>query len=354
MPEVAVVEESEVRDWFKTQLARIGPNGRRITQTRLAEELDVHKSTIHRNRRSLLAGEDLSENFNEMIHDMLAAQQLDAKKEWHLRELHKTQAAEIARNMAERQALEDRIEAERKAREDLIKAERQAETARRNAERRAIAQRRAEVRAAWEQLEARRPDWWAAGRLPLLPTAEDVRWFDDALSLEIRMMRDEKMKLVRSLMGWGETWRDEIDDKRVILRLLTERADRRRLAIKAGKGALEIGKFFLGLSLLAAVLGFVILSVIVAIIVVVVIVRVAPYVTEASSEFAYTALTSTASVLILAILTAGLFALVPIPARGQRESALFPWILGGALVSLGFLVITGIAWFSAEILPNLT
>ena len=342
MPDVAIVEEVEIRWYFGEHLKRRGPNGKKLPQEQLGEEFGVSGSTISRNRERLRNREPLSGPFRKKLHDELAAQKLDARARWHLEQLGKIQAEEIARAEAEHNARLARIEEKRQA----AAAERRAEEALLEAQRRAKEKRRADLRTEWKTLDAARPSWIQAGRLPLMPAAGDVEWFADALSLENRMMGEEGMQLERPLLSWSDTWSDDVAAMRSTLNLLKARARRRRHAVTMVQVGLAIAKLVLWLAF--GLLRFLYKSVtrIHTVLTLLGLVAVAAvvYAAEELAALAGAALTSTVSVVVLAILTATLFACPPIRDRGQPESPLFPLVLGAAFLSLVLLIITAVSW----------
>ena len=351
MPDVAIVEEVEIRWYFGEHLKRRGPNGRKLPQEQLGEEFGVSGSTISRNTDRLYAGEPLTKPFRKLIHDELAVQKLEAKRRWHLEQLRKTHAEEMGRAVAEHEARLARLEEERRA----AASERRAEEARLEEQRRATEKRRSDLSTEWALLDAARPSWIQAGRPPLLPAAGDVEWFADALSLETRMMGEEGMQLDRPLLSWSDTWRNDVAAMRSTLNLLKARARRRRHAVTMVQVGLAIAKFVLWLAF--GLLRFLYKSVtrIHTVLTLLGLVAVAAvvYAAEELAALAGAALTSIVSVIVLAILTATLFACVPIRARGQPESPLFPLVLGAAFLSLVLLIITAVSWLLSGGLSDL-
>lgn len=107
MPDVVVVEEAEVREWFRRQLLRRDSRGRKISLQELGEEFGVHKSTISRNGRALRNGEPLASAFYKLADAQLAAERLDALRVRHLQLLKKGQ--EDSRREKVQRAKEARI-----------------------------------------------------------------------------------------------------------------------------------------------------------------------------------------------------------------------------------------------------
>ena len=355
MPDVAIVGEHEIRWWFGEQLKRTGPDGKKLTQVQLGESIGgVSGSTISRNADRLHDGEPLSRDFRIIVHGELCAQQLDAKAQWHLEQLHRTQTEATAR-----------VKAKRKAREDRIVAARQAEAARVEAQRREKAKRKADLWADWGRLESARPSWAPAGRLPLLPTVVEAEWFADALSLETLMMGEERMQLDDSLMGWSETWRDEDADKREILATLERRVKWRRALVEAGEYSLYVGQFCLGIAFWAlaiAALAFIVFLSYTAFTWVpnhgiaagLVIARVVWYGASAIGEVTFTAATSPATLIVFGFLTAVLIKLTPERVRGRPKSKEEIWVVRLAVLSAILLFVAAISWLAAEILPVIT
>ena len=358
MPDIAIVEEIEIRYWFGEQLRRTGPDGKKLTQEQLGEENGVSGSTISRNAGRLKRREPLSRDFRKIVHDKLAAQQLEAKAKWHLEQLHMTKTEATAR-----------VKAKRKAREDRIVAARQAEAARVEAQRREKAKRKAKRKADlwadWGRLESARPSWAPAGRLPLLPTVVEAEWFADALSLETLMMGEERMQLDDSLMGWSETWRDEDADKRAILATLERRVKRRRALVEAGEYSLYVGQFCLGIAFWALAIAALVFIVFLSytaftwvpnhgIAAGLVIARVVWYGASAIGEVTFTAATSPATLIVFGFLTAVLIKLTPERVRGRPKSKEEIWVVRLAVLSAILLFVAAISWLAAEILPVIT
>ena len=350
MPDVVIVRAHEIRFWFGEQLKRLGRGRKGLTQVELGKFLGgISGSTISRNSFRLAEREPLTDLVMNEGRRVLAAQKLDAMARWHLAELEKIQEEAMARVVAERKARADRIEGERRAEVERVESQR-----------RAIKELQEGIWDEWHALDVARPSWMQAARLPLMPTAEDVTWFADALRLETRMMGEEGMGLDRSLLDWSQTWRDDLATMRSTLDLLTARAKRRRQAVKTGRVALGIGQLVLWLGfmgLLAAVAYFLYKAITSIPTVVAVLGPVAVWavrhLVEASGNAVNAAFTSIASVLVLLALTAILFLCVPTRARGQPESPWYPRVLGAALLSLVLLIITAVSWLASGGLTDL-
>ena len=114
MPDVVIVGESEVRDWFRGQLSRRDARGRKVVQSVLGEEFGVNKSTISRNERDLRNGEPLAADFYELAEARLVAESLEVLRVKHLRLLEKSQ--EDARREEARRAEDARIARAERAR----------------------------------------------------------------------------------------------------------------------------------------------------------------------------------------------------------------------------------------------
>ena len=149
MPDVVIVGESEVRNWFRGQLSRRDSRGRTVVQEVLGKELGVDKSTISRNAKALRDGEPLAAPFYELVETRLAAERLDALRERHLRRLEESR--EDARREKARRTAEARIARTERARAGsrrLSLTDRALETVSRLEDQRR--QRRAAARAALE------------------------------------------------------------------------------------------------------------------------------------------------------------------------------------------------------------
>ena len=104
MPDVVIVGESEVRDWFRGQLSRRDSGGRKVALRALAEELGVNKSTVSRNGRQLRNDQPLAAPFYALAAARLAAERLDVLRVRHLRLLEESR--EDARREEARRAEE--------------------------------------------------------------------------------------------------------------------------------------------------------------------------------------------------------------------------------------------------------
>ena len=112
MPDVVIVGESEVRDWFRRQLSRRDSRGRTVVQDVLAEEFGVNKSTISRNAKALRNGEPLASLFYARAEARLVAERLDVLRVRHLRLLEESRE-EASREEARRAAEARTARAER-------------------------------------------------------------------------------------------------------------------------------------------------------------------------------------------------------------------------------------------------
>ena len=188
MPDVVIVGESEVRDWFRGQLSRRDARGRKVVQSVLGEEFGVHKSTISRNERDLRNGEPLAADFYELAEARLVAERLEVLRVKHLRLLEKSQ--EDARREEARRAEDARIARTERAR---------AGKCRLSATNRALR--------TVERLEARRRQRRVAARDALEPWIERLR-----VAGILDPEGDELHGDARELIGAGVTDIDYVDD----------------------------------------------------------------------------------------------------------------------------------------------
>lgn len=146
MPDVVIVDDSEARTWFREQLARRDPNGRRTAWEKIAFELRVRPSTITNNADRLKQGKPLGKTFRELVSPLVAAERLHTLGIEHLRKLRETQEASRREEAARAEA--ERIRVEQMAQAELmrIQAEKQEQ------ERAALM----EARRLWERQEAAR------------------------------------------------------------------------------------------------------------------------------------------------------------------------------------------------------
>ena len=115
MPDVVIVGESEVRDWFRRQLSRRDCGGRTVALRVLAEELGVNKSTVSRNGRQLRNDQPLAGPFYALAAARLVAERLDVLRVRHLRLLAESQ--EDARREKARRVAQARIARAERARD---------------------------------------------------------------------------------------------------------------------------------------------------------------------------------------------------------------------------------------------
>ena len=175
MPDVVIVEEAEVRDWFRRQLSRRDAGGRKVVQRVLGKELGVHKSTISRNKKALRNGKPLATDFYDLAKTRLVAERLDVLGVRHLRLLEESQE-EARREEAQRveEARIARAERVRDRSNRMSLTNRALQTVRRlEAQRR---QRRAAARAALDP-------WFDVVRAAGIRTPDDEELYGDALEL---------------------------------------------------------------------------------------------------------------------------------------------------------------------------
>ncbi len=175
MPDVVIVGESEVRDWFRGQLSRRDAGGRKVVLRVLAEELGVNKSTVSRNGRQLRNDQPLAAPFYALAAARLAAERLDVLLVRHLRLLEESR--EDARREETQRAEEARIARAERARDRsrrLSMTTHALETVRRLEDQRR--QRRAAARAVLEP-------WLAMLRAAGIRTSDDEDLYGDAIEL---------------------------------------------------------------------------------------------------------------------------------------------------------------------------
>lgn len=156
MPDVVIVGESEVRDWFRLQLSRRDSRGRNIRLHELGDELGVDKSTIGRNGKKLRNNRPLAANFYKLAEARLVAERLDVLRVRHLQLLRKSQ--------------EDahREEVQRAENARIVRAERARDGKRR------LSETNRALRTV-ERLEVQRSQRRAAARTALEPWLEMLR-----------------------------------------------------------------------------------------------------------------------------------------------------------------------------------
>ena len=175
MPDVVIVEESEVRDWFRRQLSRRDSGGRTVALRVLAKELGVNKSTISRNGRQLRNDQPLAAPFYALAAARLAAERLDVLRLRHLRLLEESR--EDARREEARRAEEACVARAERARDRtrrLSMTKRALETVSRLEDQRR--QRRAAARDALEP-------WLAMLCAAEIRARDDEKLYGDAIEL---------------------------------------------------------------------------------------------------------------------------------------------------------------------------
>lgn len=115
MPDVVIVGESEVKEWFRRQLSRKDAGGRKVVLRVLGDEIGVHKSTVGRNRGAMRNGEPLASDFYKLAEAWLVAERLDVLRVKHLQLLEESQ--EEAHREKEQRSEEARIARAERARD---------------------------------------------------------------------------------------------------------------------------------------------------------------------------------------------------------------------------------------------
>lgn len=114
MPDVVIVTELEVKNWFQRQLSRVDARGRKVVLRVLAKEIGVDKSTVSRNGRALRNSKPLAAYFYKLAEARLVAERLDVLRVRHLGLLEESR--EDARRKEEQKAEEARIARTERAR----------------------------------------------------------------------------------------------------------------------------------------------------------------------------------------------------------------------------------------------
>ena len=175
MPDVVIVGESKVREWFRGQLSRRDAGGRKISLQELAKEFGVHKATISRNGKALRNGEPLASAFYKLAEARLVAERLDVLRVRYLQLLQKSQ--EDSRREKVQRAEKARIAGAKRARDRthrLSMTNRALETVRRFETRRR--QRRDEARAALEP-------WFEVLRAAGILAPDDEELYGDSMEI---------------------------------------------------------------------------------------------------------------------------------------------------------------------------
>ena len=126
MPDIIIIEEADVHEYFRLLLSRRVNSRRRISHGALAVELNVAQSTVTRNAARLRRGESLASKFHNKLERRLIGARLESFSNEHLRLLEKSRQA----------ALREKEHRESVAREEA-KAKEEREARRMEAEKRA-------------------------------------------------------------------------------------------------------------------------------------------------------------------------------------------------------------------------
>ena len=86
---------------------------------------------------------------------------------------------------------------------------------------------------AWYELRDAAPAWWKiGGELPQEPGEEDNSWYKRVLELEITLL-ESGLVFEESVLGWGDDWATEVEEKReALLTMQSRRARIDRLAAR--------------------------------------------------------------------------------------------------------------------------
>ena len=109
---------------------------------------------------------------------------------------------------------------------------------------------------AWYELRDAAPAWWKlGGELPQEPGEEDNSWYKRVLELEITLL-ESGLVFEESVLGWGDDWATEVEEKReALLTMQSRRARIDRLAARRKSLISLMQKAFRLVGWCAAVLG---------------------------------------------------------------------------------------------------
>ena len=93
----------------------------------------------------------------------------------------------------------------------------------------------------WYELRDVAPEWWKSGEdLPQEPGEEDISWYGRVLELETKLL-EAGLVFEESVLGWGDDWAGEVEEKREALRIM-ERSRARIDAAAARERAAVVRK----------------------------------------------------------------------------------------------------------------
>ena len=80
----------------------------------------------------------------------------------------------------------------------------------------------------WQWLLQRMPSWWKEGKVPQLPDVADVAWYERILEVETDLL-SRGICFERSIIDWGDDWRESLDGARAVVDDLRRRSNRRAM-----------------------------------------------------------------------------------------------------------------------------
>ena len=213
---------------------------------------------------------------------------------------------------------------------------------------------------AWYELRDDAPDWWKSVReLPRSPDEDDISWYGRVFELETKLL-EFGLVFEESILGWGDDWVGEEDEKRALVQDLERRRASAEVAAARRATALKLAK---RASIVVVVLGlawFVVIpvldwlqGVIIAVARAVRGAAVAAYdgmvrIGENATHAAEVILTSPLTAGVLLVIVTLVFFFYPSPVRGQPDPAR-PWVMG-ITTAIGLPCIIALAiWAFAQV-----
>ena len=214
--------------------------------------------------------------------------------------------------------------------------------------------------ARWYELRDAAPDRWKSGRkLPRRPVEDDISWYGRVLELETKLL-EFGLVFEESVLGWGDDWVGEEDEKRAALQDMERRRAGAEAAAARKKTALKVAKWVLIAVVALGLAQFVIVPVLDWVQGIVIAVgravrgaAVAAYdgMVRGGENATYTAeVVFTSPLTAIATICIAMLVLrfYPVPTRGRPDPAR-PWVMGIS-ATMGLLGLIGLAiWAFAQV-----
>ena len=204
--------------------------------------------------------------------------------------------------------------------------------------------------AAWYELRDAAPAWWESGReRPPESGDDDITWYGRALELEVKLL-ESGLAFEESVLGWGDDWTDEADERRAALRDMERRRVRSEATAARKRAALKLARWGIVATVALGLLLFVVIPIVLwALRGILAGIRALAGAVVAFGEWmghaVLAAAASPVTFLVLAFITLLLVVILPSDRRGQDIPA-FPWVLGAATAFGVLTAIAGLMWAS--------